>query len=125
LTDTWMTYTDAAQRLGIKVDSVRRTARAKAWQRRTMNDGTVQVCIPADRLPDVRTDILPDNPPSKSAPLPDESAIEIARLEERLHAAHEMISELRSQRDAWQAKATSQEASQPHRRSLIDRIFGR
>ena len=122
LKDIWLSYADAAERLGIKPDSVRRTARAKSWPRRTMNDGTVQVAVPAERLPDAPPDAPPDNPPQKSAPSNIESAIEIARLEERLHAARELIEELRSQRDVWQAKAMANDLSPPRDEGLLARI---
>lgn len=62
MTQTWMTYAEAAERLGIKADSVKRRARARRWSRRTGNDGLVQICIPPEALTDIRPDNPPDNP---------------------------------------------------------------
>lgn len=62
MTETWMTYADAADRLGIKLDSIKRRARARRWNRRTRNDGAVEICIPPDALPERRPDNTPDNP---------------------------------------------------------------
>lgn len=38
-----MTYAEAAERLGIKPDSVKRRARSRRWPRRVGNDGAARV----------------------------------------------------------------------------------
>lgn len=122
-----MTYAEASDRLGIKIASVKRQARARSWPRRTMNDGTVQVGIPADRL----ADDPPPSPPLESGA--DERAELSARLavaEARAEAAEKRAIELAEDRDAWRLQAQKL-ASEPRpgapavRMGLIDRLFGR
>jgi hypothetical protein len=116
--EKWMTYSDAADRLGIKLASVKRQARAKNWARRTMNDGVVQVAIPADRLAERPT----DSPPAHSAP--DHTAELSARLsaaEVRAGMAEKRASEIAEDRDHWRGMAERLS----ERRSIFDRIFNR
>ena len=54
--ELWLTYTEAAGKLGIKLDSVKRRVRARKWPRMTGNDGIVRIQIPHDALPDDRTE---------------------------------------------------------------------
>lgn len=122
--DTWLTYSDASERLGVKVASVKRTARAKKWARRTMNDGTVQVCVPADRLPDIRADDPEDRPPVSSAP--DQSSEILARLaasEARLEMSERRATELAEDRDRWRSMA--ERLSERQSVSFLDRLFRR
>lgn len=118
MSEKWMTYAEAADRLGIKLASVKRQARAKNWQRRPMNDGTVQVAIPTDRLTDIPADTIPD----KSAP--DQTAELSARLaaaEIRVEMADKRASEIAEDRDHWRRMAEKLS----ERRSIFDRIFNR
>lgn len=110
MSEEWMTYADAAARLGIKPDSVKRQARSKKWAKRTMNDGTVQVAVPADRLPDARPAVLPSPPPEDSGA--DRWAEERAELsarasiaEARAEAAERRATEIAEDRDRWQDMA--------------------
>lgn len=103
----WLTYVEAAERLGIKTDSVKRRARARHWPRRTTNSGLVQVAIPADALPDDRPDIRTDDPPTilPENPLPSapdqlhKYAIEAAMQRARADALSEQITDLKTERD--------------------------
>lgn len=98
----YLTYDEAADRLGIKADSVRRRARARKWPRRTGNDGKAQVGVPKDILEADTPSGPPSGPPpgAPSAPHQDTEAlrVEIRMLRERLE-------ELRNDRDNWQAQA--------------------
>lgn len=118
-----MTYTDAAERLGIKIASVKRQARAKSWPRRSMNDGTVQVCIPPDRLTDHPPPIPPENPQADSGA---DLSARLAVAEIRAELAEKRADEIARDRDAWRAQA-ERLASEPRASSLnlIERIFGR
>jgi hypothetical protein len=61
---TWMSYPEAAQRLGISREAVRRRAERGHWGRTKGNDGFTKVCVPEDaarslsgtRAADVRED---------------------------------------------------------------------
>lgn len=58
----WLTYDEAATRLGIKADSVRRRAASRRWPRRVGNDGLARVGIPSTVIPDRTPVTTPDNP---------------------------------------------------------------
>lgn len=47
----WLTIDEAAARLGISRESVRRTALRKRWAKRPGNDGRVRLGVPIERLP--------------------------------------------------------------------------
>ena len=109
----FLTYAEAAERLGIKPDSVRRRARLRKWPRRTGNDGLVRVGIP----PDV---IGADNPPGPPhGPPPDTEAAEL-RVENRM--LRERLDELRDERDKWRDQAERLAEPRP---SIIERILRR
>lgn len=112
----FLTYEEAATRLGIKADSVRRRARARKWPRRTGNDGKTQVGIPPDAL---GADDPPGTPPG---PPPDMDATEL-RVENRM--LRERLDELRDERDRWREQAERlAEAGRPVV-GIFGRIFGR
>src|SRR5215210_4892132 len=46
----WLTLTEAAARLKISRDSVRRLVRRQHWARRPGNDGCVRIAVPVERL---------------------------------------------------------------------------
>lgn len=97
----FLTYDEAADRLGIKPDSVRRRARARKWPRRTGNDGKAQVGIP----PDV---IGADDPPGAPPGLPTDTKAtdtEAAELRVENRMLREMTDELRTERDRARAEA--------------------
>lgn len=111
MTEIWLTYADAAERLGIKLDSVKRRARARRWHRRTRNDGSVEICIPAEALSDRRPDNTPDYPDTIRPADPPSNllleAMELLRKAEADGASHkaradalaDQIADLRSDRD--------------------------
>lgn len=88
----WMTYPEAAQRLGIKEASVKRQARARHWPRRMGNDNRASVLIPADRLTEASPgSILPEKA--------DDSSARIAAAEARAATLAEEVLDLRAERD--------------------------
>lgn len=58
----WLTYDEAATRLGIKADSVRRRAASRRWPRRVGNDGLARVGVPGSIIPDRTPVATPDDP---------------------------------------------------------------
>lgn len=139
MTETWMTYADAADRLGIKLDSVKRRARARRWNRRTRNDGAVEICIPPDALPEPRPDNPPDNPDVIRPTDPPSNllleALEMLRKTEADAASHkaradalaDQVADLRSDRDRLMSIIEGQ--SRPARPvvgvGFFDRFFRR
>ena len=127
--DGWMTYEEAAQRLGIKTASVKRQARARNWPRRLSNDGRAQVQVPADRLTDPPPSSPPVTPPDTFR---EEAASRIAAAEARADAAERRASEIAEERDKWRTMAenlrtdlaTERERSAA-RPGLLTRLFGR
>lgn len=84
----WLTYDEAATRLGIKADSVRRRAASRKWPRRVGNDGLARIGIPATIIPDA----TPENPDNSDA-------IRIAVLETETAMLRERLNEMRADRD--------------------------
>lgn len=133
MTGTWLTYADAAARLGIKTDSVKRRARARRWNRRTRNDGIVEICIPGDALPEHRPDnppdipdaIRPEDPPLETLQDRAEAAErEAAAQTARADALAEQIADLRTERD--RLLTIIENGSRPARPvGIFDRLFGR
>lgn len=119
----FFSYRDAADRLKITVDSVRRTARRKGWPRKTGNDGLGRVGIPVDRLPkdtaggiprDNPTDSPPDNPPGIFALLG-----KIEELHAELSASQGREIELQRQLGAVQSDLASSVAREAGQERLI------
>lgn len=78
----WLTYDEAAQRIGIKADSVRRRAAAKKWPRRIGNDKLARIGIPRTVIPASTPVGTGDNPsPIRTYPdLPADTPETLARL---------------------------------------------
>lgn len=130
----WMSYDEAAERLGILAASVKRQARARKWPRRMGNDGRAQVDVPADRLS--------EPPPSPTLPASAPAdASRIAALEERLRAEERRAADLTDDRDRWRSMAealradlaaerarsapTGANVPAPARAGLLARLLGR
>lgn len=106
-TGEWLTYDEAAERLGIKSESVRRRAAARKWRRRQGNDGRARVLIPLDAIPESilapTPAVIPDNPA-----LIARLAIAEARLADALQAVAEgrkALDDMKGDRDAWKRQA--------------------
>lgn len=135
MTETWLTYSEAAELLQIKLDSVKRRARARRWPRRAGNDGLVQICIPEEILPERR----PDNPPDiPDAIRPTDPPLDVLRdraeaaekqaaaQEARANALSEQVADLRAERD--RLLTIIEQGSRPSRPigiGIFDRLFGR
>jgi DNA primase len=66
MSDTWLTYAKAAEKLGVTVEAVRQRAIRGRWQRTQGNDGKARVRLPdGERTPFERTARTPvRTPPS-------------------------------------------------------------
>lgn len=131
--EKWLTYSEAAKALDIKIDSVKRRARARRWPRRTGNDGMVQVGIPADALAEDRADSLTDDPPINPPQDPPLSAlveqlnnarIEAAEHRARASALADQVADLRTERDRL-LSVIERQASKPQPVSFWTRLFER
>lgn len=111
----FLTYDEAAARLGIKSDSVRRRARSRKWPRRQGNNGKTQVGIPPDLL---GADGSHGDPPG---PPPDNEK-EHLEVQVRLAVAEARLADVTAERD--RLAALLEKALEP-RPSIIARIFGR
>lgn len=123
----WLTYAEAAQRLGIKIDSVKRRARSRRWPRRTSNAGLVQVAIPADVLADAptdaRSDILTNNqPPLRTDDPPPSALVEAEAQRARADALAEQVADLRAERDRLITIIENQSRAVDARTGFLDRL---
>jgi hypothetical protein len=121
--ENWLTYDEAAERLGIKPDSVRRRAAARKWPRRRGNDGRARVRIPDDALPpdvppDVRGDVTPALTPDASAEL-NAARVELATLRAELAGVRDRLTDTQADRD--RLTALLETALQP-RPGLLERL---
>ena len=99
-----MTYVDAADALGIKVDSVKRRARNRRWHKEKGNDRLIRIGVPAEVLTSAERDNLPDSPSDHT---PDTVRLEkaVSALETEVRMLRERQDGLIEDRDAWKAMA--------------------
>ena len=117
--ENWLTYDEAAERLQIKPDSVRRRAAARKWARRMGNDGKARVRIPDDAIPpDVRGDVTPARTPDMSEEL-NGARTEIATLRAELAGVRDRLSDTQADRD--RLAGLLERALEP-RPSLLERL---
>jgi len=117
--EMWLTYDDAASRLGILPDSVRRRAAARKWPRRLGNDGRARVRIPDDALPpDVGGDVTPALTPDTSEEL-NAAGVELAALRAELAGVRDRLADTQTDRD--RLAALLEKALEP-RPGLLERI---
>lgn len=118
----WMTYDEAAARLGIKADSVRRRAAARKWPKRQGNDGKVRVGIPNDIIPDATPapipDITPDHPDAFGS-----IQIELASAQAKIEGLEARLSDTQAERD--RLAALLEKALETRSIGLFARLFGR
>lgn len=117
----WLTYGDAAKRLRIKTDSVKRRARSRKWPKRAGNDGAVSILIPADALRDVRADV-PEAPLADIRPDVRDIEQRAARAEAKAEVLAEQVNDLRAERDKLIALLESRPVQS---RGLWSLLFGR
>jgi len=117
--EMWLTYDDAASRLGILPDSVRRRAAARKWPRRLGNDGRARVRIPDDALPpDVGGDVTPALTPDTSEEL-NAARVELAALRAELAGVRDRLADTQTDRDRLAALLEKALEPQP---GLIERL---
>lgn len=90
--EIWLTYVEAAEKLCIKPDSVRRRAASRKWPRRQGNDGKARVRIPPEAVPEITPDVTPARIPDDIAEIRAENAAlkaEIFGLKDRLKDTQE------------------------------------
>lgn len=99
-----MTYVDAAEALGVKVDSVKRRARNRRWKREKGNDGLVRIGVPVEILTLSERDNPPDHPPDDVG---DRVRLEkqVSALEVEVRLLRERETDLKADRDSWRAMA--------------------
>lgn len=110
-----LTYRELADRLGVKLESARKTVQRKRWQRVTANDGTIRILVPVEALPqsrDMSQDSQGDSP----------SAAEIAILEERIQGLQALVEAERRRADAAEADRAAWRILAE--RPLWRRVFG-
>lgn len=123
----WLTYDEAAARLGIKADSVRRRAASRKWRRRQGNDNKARVFIPRDIIPDIAPETTPDftpEVPTQDPTLLARLAVAEARLADALQTVIEgrkALEDMRADRDAWQRQAEAL-VKKP---TFFDRLLGK
>jgi hypothetical protein len=84
----WLTYAQAAERLGLSAEAVRHRARRSGWRTMPGNDGRTLVLVPDDEMADIRPRApvhTPDRTPVRTA----DHDEEIARANARADEAHE------------------------------------
>lgn len=99
MTTESLTYRELANRLGIKIESARKTVQRKRWSRSNGNDGQVRILVPIDALPMSHhspSDTLADAPCSIRQR---ELEMEVEKLKALLHSTE-------NDRDRWHALAT-------------------
>lgn len=116
---TWMTYSEAADKLQIAPASVRQKARRGRWARRAGNDGLARIDVP-DALLSVATSA--PTPPATTGLTPlDTMRDRIAALEAEIAARpttetvvqlQSRLTELIGDRDAWREQAQALAARQ-------------
>lgn len=99
-----LTYKELASRLGVKVDSARKTVQRKRWQRITGNDGQVRIMVPIEALP-----VHMDSPPDSQNDSPDltvrELQAKVEGLQKLLFSEGRRADAAENDRDRWHAEA--------------------
>lgn len=122
----WLTYDEAAERLGVKPASVRRRAAARKWPKRQGNDRRARVGIPKDVIDAaISRDDATDAPtgavtPGSGEVISAEIALartEIATLNMMVSSVQRELERVEADRDRWHALATA------HRPSLAERMW--
>jgi hypothetical protein len=115
----WLTYDEAARRMGIKPDSVRRRAAAKKWPRRVGNDGLARVGLPPDRVPEILNKIPPDYTPDESKVV----VAELASAKATIAGLEARLTDTQTDRDHWR-NMVEKMASEVRPTGIWSRLFG-
>ncbi len=118
--EIWLTYEEAAARLGIKADSVRRRAASKKWARRQGNDGLARVRIPHDAIriptPDATPAVTPDDPDNSIRD-------EIDQLRKALSESREELAASRAETSGLRDRLSDTQAERDRLAALLDRAL--
>ncbi len=103
-----LTFDEAAEKLAIKPDSVRRRARNRGWHRIIGNDGLARVAVPVSALEKVQPldtppDVLPDIRADIDVVIRLEKQVSVLETEARM--LREQNIELKADRDEWKARS--------------------
>jgi len=97
-----LSYKDIADRLGIKLPSVRQTVSRRKWRRVKQNDGTVKIEVPLSYLQ--REIVAVDVNPVVNVDV--DVTVEIAALKAENAYLHQRIADLQGDRDSWKEFAS-------------------
>lgn len=117
MSDTWLTYAEAADRLGTTVEAVRQRAIRGRWKRTQGNDGKARIMLPdGERTPSDRTARTPVQPPPSDR-------TDIERLVSALEAHNETLkSELAGVRAELMAEKARADKALADYVSLAERL---
>lgn len=104
----WLTYADAAQKLGISIDSVRRRARKEHWGKRKNNLGKLTVSVPIkqeDKTEQKTSHQTEQETGQGPHNYNHELQKKIAILEVQLKAEENRANTAEADRDAWKNQA--------------------
>lgn len=104
-----LTYTQLAERMGVKLTSARKTVQRHKWQRTKGNDGLVLIQVPIEALPaprDSRTDSPSDGPRDSLTDIVPALEAQISALKELVAAERQHRMTVEAERDRWHALAT-------------------
>lgn len=118
MSQEWLTYQEAAKRLGIKPDSAKKRAQRRHWPRMTGNDGKTRIQLPEDSSGTVRTDIPPNSP---GVSVPDDTRERLAASEARAEVLAAQVADLQRERDRLLSLLETQPADQ----GFWSRLLGR
>lgn len=108
MTTESLTYKELAARLGVKLESARKTVLRKKWQRVTGNDGQVRILVPVDALDshkDSPNDRHQDSHSDSPIPSPLELQLRIEGLKELIESERRRADAAELDRDRWYALA--------------------
>lgn len=115
----FFTYDDAAKRLGIKPDSVRRRASARRWPKKMGNDALARVGIPKSILP-----IIPDVPPAPTPDVTDDIRIELASVKAQLSGLKDRLADAQREHERLADLLSKALEARPIPIGLWQRLFG-
>jgi len=100
----WLTYAEAAERLGIKPESVKKRAIRKGWPRQQGNDGLARICLPdgthvSSHVPDAVSSHVPRDMSG------DDTRERLASAETEVRLLRERLADLTADRERWRHMA--------------------
>ena len=99
-----LTYRELAERLGVKLESARKSVQRKRWRKITGNDGTVRILVPVEALP-LSMDKGSDSPGDSPAVYTRELETRIEGLHMLLAAETRRAETAEADRDHWRRQA--------------------